>query len=83
VWTTPDGYPNSLALCILDSIWSLGANYDHNVVPVLNRYREMAARAGRIADTDAPGDLARTIDELGGPGRVRGCRTQQASHLLG
>jgi hypothetical protein len=43
VWKKPDGYPTSLALCILDSIWSIGVNYDRHVIPVLNRYRELAA----------------------------------------
>ena len=34
-WKTPDGYPNSLALCVLDAIWSMGVNYDKHVVPYL------------------------------------------------
>jgi len=67
VWKTPDGYPNSLALCILDSIWSIGVNYDHHVIPVLNRYREIASAAGRDANFDSPCDLAATIKRSGGP----------------
>jgi hypothetical protein len=27
LWFTPDGYPDSLALCIIDSIYSTGARY--------------------------------------------------------
>jgi hypothetical protein len=67
VWKTPDGYPSSLGLCILDSIWSIGVNYDRHVIPVLNRYRDLAATAGRDAGLDTPCDLAMTIERLGGP----------------
>jgi hypothetical protein len=67
VWKKPDGYPNSLALCILDSIWSIGVNYDRHVIPVLNRYRQLAATSDRDANHDTPCDLAATIAQLGGP----------------
>lgn len=36
--TAPDGYPTSLALCTLDSLWSMGVRYS-GVVNVLDRYR--------------------------------------------
>ena len=36
-WPRPDGYPNSLALCVIDSIWSIGIRYS-TVVQVLDRY---------------------------------------------
>jgi hypothetical protein len=65
-WKTPDGYPTSLGLCILDSIWSIGVNYDHHVIPVLNRYRDLAADEGRDASFDTPCDVATTIEQLGG-----------------
>ncbi len=26
-WAEPDGYPDSLALCVLDAIWSIGVRY--------------------------------------------------------
>jgi hypothetical protein len=39
LWFTPDGYPVSLALCIIDSIYSTGARYS-SVVNVVGRYRE-------------------------------------------
>jgi hypothetical protein len=67
VWKTPDGYPSSLALCILDSIWSIGINYDRHVIPVLNKYRELATAAGRDATFDTPCELAMTIEQVGGP----------------
>jgi hypothetical protein len=38
-WKKPDGYPNSLALCVIDSIWSIGIRYP-TVVKVINRYLE-------------------------------------------
>ncbi len=67
VWKTPDGYPGSLGLCILDSIWSIGINYDHHVVPVLDRYRKLATASGRDPSGDSPCDLAATIARAGGP----------------
>lgn len=63
-WRRPPGYPDSLALCLLDSIWSLGANYDHHVVPVLNRYREFR---GGHADRDTATDLVGAAEACGGP----------------
>ncbi|MBI4935937.1 MAG: hypothetical protein HY828_18805 [Actinobacteria bacterium] len=66
-WKTPDGYPGSLALCILDSIWSIGVNYDRHVIPVLSRYRGIGSAAGRDPDFDTPADLALTIERCGGP----------------
>lgn len=87
VWTTPDGYPSSLGLCILDSIWSIGVNYDHHVIPVLNRYRDLAATAGRDANLDTPCDLAMTIDQIGGPDSFAGAvksrhRTSSTNGIL-
>lgn len=37
-WTVPTGYPNSLALCVMDAIWSIGVRYQA-VINVLNAYR--------------------------------------------
>lgn len=39
LWKTPDGYPDSLALCIIDAIYSTGSHYS-SVVNVINRYIE-------------------------------------------
>lgn len=56
-WKTPAGYPTSLALGLIDSIWSLGVNYDRHVVPVLNRYREHSPQAV----TDGPRQLLEVL----------------------
>ena len=60
LWITPDGYPNSLALCIIDSIYSTGSHYT-SVVNVINRYR--AARGQR----EGAAALLESISAAGGP----------------
>jgi hypothetical protein len=67
LWEVPDGYPNSLALCLLDSIWSLGVNYDRHVVPVLKQYRALSHSAGHTPDRDNASDLVEVINSVGGP----------------
>ncbi|WP_222432239.1 hypothetical protein [Leekyejoonella antrihumi] len=37
-WTTPEGYPKSMALCNGDSLYSTGS-HDSSVVNVVNRYK--------------------------------------------
>jgi len=64
-WRTPDGYPNSLALCVLDAIWSVGVNYDEHVIPVLDRYRQHRADSGRDASQDSVNDLRIAIMYFG------------------
>jgi len=59
MWERPEGYRSSLALCVVDSIWSLGIRYQ-TVEKVLDRY--LAARGYRgledaQACSDGPGDL--------------------------
>lgn len=66
LWFSPDGYPNSLALCIIDAIYSTGARYS-SVENVVSRYREYRTGQACDADTDGVDELAATIDELGGP----------------
>lgn len=66
LWFAPDGYPNSLALCIIDSIYSTGARYS-SVVNIIKRYREYRKQRGGDADTDGTDELAATIAESGGP----------------
>jgi hypothetical protein len=66
-WTVPAGYPDGLALCVIDAIWSLGAHYDNHVVPVVERYRDLSRAAGREPRTDTPRDLLATVQEQGGP----------------
>lgn len=64
-WDTPDGYPQSLALCILDAIWSIGVDYKLHVKPVINRYRAHRASEGSDADRDSAGDLFNAISSVG------------------
>jgi hypothetical protein len=66
LWFEPDGYPDSLALCIIDSIYSTGARYS-SVVNIINRYRGYRKQRGGDADTDGTDELAATITEAGGP----------------
>lgn len=65
-WGEPDGYPSSVALCILDSIWSIGVKYQ-GVINVVSAYRKIRADEGGEADTDSAIDLIATIDSVGGP----------------
>lgn len=60
-WEAPAGYPDSLALCTLDAIWSIGIRYS-TVMGVVGRYRD----AVEGADTHGLEDLLRAIDEAGG-----------------
>ena len=66
LWFKPDGYPESLALCIIDSIYSTGARYS-SVLNVAKRYRDYRLDQGGNPDTDGADELRATIDELGGP----------------
>lgn len=61
-WFRPAGYPDSLALCIIDSIQSTGSHYT-SVMNVVNRYREV--RAGG-AGTDGTSELLSTFDQFHG-----------------
>lgn len=63
-WFTPEGY-DSVALAILDSIYSTGHHYT-GVVNALNRYR--SARRGEEADPeqDTAFDLVSAVDRWGG-----------------
>lgn len=66
-WRRPTGYPNSLALCVLDAVWSLGANYDLHVTPILKRYRDYRRGEGHDPETDGASDLLGVYQRLGGP----------------
>lgn len=59
LWTTPEGYPNSLALCIIDSIYSTGSHYS-SVVNVIERYKASGGAQ------DGAQELARSIQNAGG-----------------
>lgn len=60
LWKTPAGYPNSLALCIIDSIFSTGSHYS-SVTNVVNRYRSAHG------STDGAHALLDSIRAAGGP----------------
>lgn len=64
-WITADGYPNSLALCIIDSIYSTGSNYQA-VINVVNEYRAYRRAQGGDADRDGTKELLATFNEAGG-----------------
>lgn len=57
------GYQDSLALCAIDSVYSLTAKYQATT-NVVNRYK--TAR-GALAETDSLLDLVAAIDAAGGP----------------
>lgn len=59
LWTTPDGYPNSLALCIIDSIYSTGSHYS-SVVNVIEHYKASGGAQ------DGAKELTRSIQNAGG-----------------
>ncbi|MDV3124785.1 heme peroxidase [Mycobacterium sp. 21AC1] len=65
-WFESTGHPNSLALCVLDAIYSPGARRA-TVDKVIARYRGYRAAQASDADTDGLGELLATIAELGGP----------------
>lgn len=60
LWRTPEGYPNSLALCIIDSLYSTGSHYS-SVVNVINKYTAVHGNEdGAVA-------LLASITGAGGP----------------
>jgi len=60
LWRTPEGYPDSLALCIIDSLYSTGSHYS-SVINVINKYK--AAHG----NTDGAIALSASIVDAGGP----------------
>ena len=66
LWVRPAGYPNSLALCVIDSIYSTGAHYSQ-VLKIVNRYDVHRKSAGGDAYTDGAPELLGSIEEAGGP----------------
>ena len=61
-----NGYPNSLALCIIDSIQSTGIRYAVTL-KVVNRYREYRKERDGDPETDGAKDLLQTFDALKTP----------------
>lgn len=64
-WITADGYPHSLALSVIDSIYSTGSNYQA-VINVVNEYRAYRRAQGGDADRDGAVELLATFKEAGG-----------------
>lgn len=65
-WPPPVEFPNSLALCALNSVYSLqsGSAAGRKVV---RRYREYRQSSGADANYDHGSDLLEVIDSVGGP----------------
>lgn len=59
------GYPNGLALCVIDSIQSMGVRYGA-VRNVVSRYRAFREREGADGLTDDLIQLAATFERVGG-----------------
>ncbi|MBA8922338.1 hypothetical protein [Nesterenkonia jeotgali] len=60
LWQTPEGYPDSLALCIIDSLYSTGSHYT-SVVNVITKYKTTEGTAHGAQD------LLDSIEKAGGP----------------
>lgn len=65
-WPGPFGYPDALALCIIDAIYVTGARH-LTVENVVERYRGYRAAQGADADTDGAPELLANVEALGGP----------------
>jgi hypothetical protein len=64
-WAQATTY-ESLALAILDAVWSIGVRYA-SVMNVLDRYREARLRERADPERDTPQNLADVVDGVGGP----------------
>jgi hypothetical protein len=60
----PAGYPDGLALCIVDSVQSLGVKYA-SVINVLDKYRGYRRAQGADPYTDGADDLLATFADIG------------------
>ncbi len=76
------GYPNGLALCVIDSIQSTGVTYS-SVENVIGRYCDFRRELGRDPYTDGAHDLIATFEDVGGSaawaGRI-GNRNKTSTH---
>lgn len=64
LWKTPAGYPDSLAMCIIDAVYSPGSQYK-SVVGVVLRYRARHPYGGEHGTED----LHQSITAANGPRR--------------
>ena len=81
-WITPGGYPKSLALCVIDAVFSINARYQ-GVVNVITRYRGFRENA----DHDGIPELLKTFEDVDGAqgwaDLVRNrCRTSTRNGIL-
>lgn len=67
-WEMPPGYPQSLALCIIDSIQSIGVRY-RSVENVVRKYRDY--RGVDRANRDGAPDLLGVFEHLGVDGFMK------------
>lgn len=65
-WFRADGYPKSLALCVIGALYASGAR-PVTVDKIVNRYRSYRAAQGGDADADGVDELLATFHEVGGP----------------
>lgn len=65
-WTDPAGYRRSLALCVVDAVFSLRATYA-STTAALERYRTARRGAGADPEVDGLRELVTTVDAGGGP----------------
>jgi hypothetical protein len=63
-WITADGYPNSLALCVIDSIFSTSSHYT-SVINVVAEYCKYRRNQGGDPYTDGIKELLATFEEVG------------------
>jgi hypothetical protein len=64
-WITANGYPNSLALCIIDSLWSTGPSYGA-VKNVVARYSAHRRLNGHDASEDGTCEVLDVFTDVGG-----------------
>lgn len=64
-WITANGYPHSLALSIIDSIFSTGSHYQ-SVTNVVSEYLAYRLGQGGDADQDGTNELLATFEDVGG-----------------
>ncbi|WAH97795.1 hypothetical protein [Arthrobacter sp. MMS18-M83] len=65
MWIAAGGYPDSLALCIIDSIFSTGSHYQ-SVINVVAEYCKYRKDQGADPYTDGTKELLATFEEVGG-----------------
>ncbi|PFG41442.1 hypothetical protein ATJ88_0081 [Isoptericola jiangsuensis] len=68
-WKVPTGYPDSLALAAIDSVFSLQSRYSA-VESILRRYRQARRGEGAEPEHDSGPELLAFIERGGGPEQV-------------